>query len=103
MKTIRASVPAACEACGEAGERACVLRGCEGWRGSGRGTYVRPKGDQPCVRAGRARAVCTCTGCDQSPTDHGPSNGLVGDCSKFATAHALGFRAHLAYRLFLCN
>ena len=64
MKSIRASVPAACEACGEAGERACVLRGCEGWRGTGRGTYVRPKGDQPCVRAGRARAVYTCTGCD---------------------------------------
>ena len=45
---------------------------------------VGTRGDQPHMHAGCTRAACTCTGGGKSPTNHGPSSGLVGDCSKFA-------------------
>ena len=45
--TIRASVPAACEAGGEAAR---------GWRGEGAAPTC-DRDDQPCVRAGRTRAA----------------------------------------------
>ena len=79
-------------------ERAGCVRGVRrGWRAGkraarlarrGRGTYVQPRGDQPRVRAGRTRAAYTCTGGGKSPTNHGPSSGLVGD--------GLETRAHLS-------